>query len=400
MNGVTAIIYALLGVAAAVVHAAAPEPLTTEAIAEKIAAIGVRSVQSARGHLVVSGPDALGNAALLSLAEETAMAVEALTGLDLPFDRQSVRILVLPESVVPQVTAVLEHIFQGGGWIHRVVLADYGVMESAAAAECLCAAFLSVYRGSASSDVDGLRVPEWLRRGVLRGLTVAGRQETMDAALVRWQEGRLPSPAMILAGVPDPESGMAGDGAVADGAFVFWMGGFPERAVRFASLFRRLSEKKPLDMDWVREWLPGSGDPDEQWDCWMLSQRTVVRGVGTVSLAQFDQLYAEWLVYPGRGGVPYRARLSPASDCTVLGAYRDEAWFRAVVREKRHRIEMLAPGRALRFQALTAAYVRVLISLENGDPAEKVESLAADARRQWVDLREMVREAGGVWAEP
>ena len=187
---------------------------------------------------------------------------------------------------------------------------------------------------------------------------------------------------------------------MADGVFVLWMGGFPERAARFSSLFRRLSEGKPLDLDWVREWLPGDGDPDEQWDRWLLTQRTVVRGVGTVSLAQFDALYAEWLIYPGRGGIPYRTSLPSGADCTALVAFRDEDWFRAVVREKRQRIEMLAPGRALRFQELTAAYVKVLNSLENGDPVDKIESLAATARRQWTELRAIVRAAGGVWAEP
>lgn len=403
MNGAAIIIGVLpLLVAGGGMLVTASEPLTTEMIEERIAAIGVRSIQSASGHLVVSGPEPLQNAALLSLAETTASAVEELTGVKLPFNRQSVRILVVPPTATPLTQiARLEHNLLSGGWIHRVVLANYASMETMEAAEVLSTAFLSVYQGALAWDIDELRLPDWLRFGALRGLTVAGRQETIDVALSLWREGRLPALSTILSGVAanmTPQAVQERD--VACGAFLQWFAGYPERDVRFLNLFRRLSEGRPLDVDWVRTWLPEGGDPGEQWDRWLLTQRTVVRNVGTVSLLQLEALYAEWMIYPGRGGIPFSVRLPERADCTALVRYRDESWFNTVLRTKRHQIEILAPGRPLIFQTLTAAYLKVLTRLEDGASPAEIESLAAAARRQWVELHERVQQAGGVWSEP
>jgi len=378
------------------------EEVTTEEIRARISAIGVRSVQSSTGHLVVSGPDPFGNAMLLSLAGETADAVESITGNPLPFSRQSVRILVLPPSPAARANAVeLDHTFLNDFRIHRIVLADYAVMETEAAAEVLCAAFLSVYLGARSDAPDHSSLPVWLRRGMVRILTADNRQATIESALRLWRQGLLPPPARILALVAsDDGPGGSEDEAVACGSFMLWFTGLPEKSSRFSLLFRRLSEGGRTDPDWMQEWLPGAGDPDEQRDRWLLAQRTVVRGVGTVSLEHLDALYAEWLVHPGQCDIPNNTDLPEMADCTSLAAYRDEPWFTMAVRGKRLRIEMLAQGRPRRFQLVVAAYVESLNALERGEPMESVIALAGAARRQWLALRDIVGKAGGVWSDP
>ncbi len=377
--------------------------VSTADIRERIAAIGIRSVQSASGHIVVSGPDPLGNAFLLSLAEETAVALESLTGLSLPFERQSVRLQVSAVLQEPLDRGVsLTHTLLAGHWIHRVHLADYEMMQTEAAAVVLCSAFLSVYGGTTTGTDAGFALPYWFRRGVVRNMTVAARQETLAGALRLWYQGRLltPSPILGLEAPPLPEAGLAEDDVLACGALVLWFTSRPSRGSHYASLFRRLSDGGGVDLDWVRSWLPDGADPDEQWDRWLLSQRGVVRGVGTVSLEQFDALYAEWLLYPGRYGIPHDVELPARADCTALTAYRDQQWFTPVMREKRHRIEMLAAGRPKRFQALVGAFVRVLDAIEGGATATETGTLAVAAGRHWRGLREEVRQAGGVLAAP
>ncbi len=385
--------------------AAAPdEQPTIEMLRERMAAIGVRSVRSADGHLVVSGPDSFQNAILLAQAGEVRQRVQAVVGLPLRFDARSVRVLVMPENA-EKAPVVLQHAISGGAWIHRILLTDYAEILTRNGLEALCAAFLSLYlnpREAVDNRAASFVVPVWLRQGVQQLLTDEDGSRTMDQAMQLWREGRLPSPLLIM---NDPLPLGADDDAegrllVARGAFVLWLTdkSFGDNAV--AALFQHLSDGHDANVEWLREQLPDDGDTDELWGRWMLSQRQVVRSLGRLTLGHLDALQAEWQIQSGNGGIPLGITLPSGADCMSLLEYRDQPWFPAAIRQKRYRIEMLAQGRPELFQKLTAGYVSVLNAIEAGELPTSVVGMAVAARRQWQVLHEMVKQAGGVWSEP
>lgn len=384
------------------------DDLTVDEIRERIEAIGVHTSPSVDRHLMVSGPDQLSNSSLLSQIGITEVAVEDLTGFPLPFRSHSVRILVQPDAEAqtgPEEGGGvrLQHLYSSGIWIHRVLLPDYAAADSEAGREAICAAFLSVYMDAPESTAGQIPfgLPAWLRCGAAMVLSVERRQETLGRAERLWREGRLPVPLRLLVD-GDSLADRGRDSSLplmtAYGAFVVWFSDSPDCASRFENLFRHLSGGFPTDAAWLKERFP-EDDPDELWDRWLLSQRHIVRRLGSVSQEHLNTLRFEWQLRSGECSVPSAVQLAGEADCTTLAAYRNKPWFSTAIREKRYRIEILALGRAARFRTLTTAYVDVLNGLERGDPPAAVQALAEEAHRQWLSLRETVSAAGGEWVD-
>ncbi len=390
----------LLGVLAAGTAFGAEGTLSIEAIRERIAAIDVCSVQSAAGHLIVSGPDSFGNALLLAQVEETALALETLTGIALPFGMQSVRVLVTDTGYAgDEDVMAVRHVFSGGGWIHRAVLADYAGAQTEEGREVLCRVLLAVYTAGPSPVFT--EVPVWLWRGAARVQTLVGRQMTLEQAYALWRQGRLPAPRRILAG----RAASAADdeiGRIAFGAFMIWLAALPERPARFSAMFRHLVEGGTLDSAWVEAALPAAAgtDLDEHWDRWMLRQRHAVRLMGAVSTAHLEALRSEWLIFPGRDGIPRGVSIAQGAGIPALADWREASWFAAAVREKRRRIEWLAPGRPALYQAAVAAYLEVLEAVARGERETRLEPLSAAAAARRSAIEAQVEAAGGLWVEP
>lgn len=376
------------------------DSLTIEDVRLKIEAMDLSTVTSPDGSFVISGDDPMHNAVLLSLLGQMMQSVQSLTGLDASLAGRSVRILIAPPGrFLPDESIRIEHVPVSGGWVHRVVVDSYETIETLEALERLCAALLSVYFEPVVSGWDVSLPPPWLAGGVLRGLTPDDRARTLESALTAWSEGQLPFPLFVL-GDPKDTPSWEDTPMLSAGVFVIWLSGLPERGSLFETVFARLSSGQGIDLAWLQEQLPaGRGDPVEQWDRWLLSQRSRVRSLGSLSLTHLDALYAEWLIYPGRYGIPRGVDLIRRADCSHLLGFRDEEWFVDVVRNKRYRIEMLAAGRPANFQQLVKTFVDVLDALEFGAPDDIVQSLAANARYQWRLLREDVRQADQVSTE-
>lgn len=377
---------------------------TLEMIRERMEAIGIRSLRSADGHLVVSGPDSFENAMLLAWAGEVRQRVQSVIGLPLRFDARSVRVLV-PADSTNRVPIVLEHVSSGGLLIHRLVLQDYALIQSREGLDAMCAAFLALYidpKASGGNRAVSFAVPSWFHQGIAQVLTDEMRNETLDQAMGLWREGQLPPIVQIMS----DRSFLASDEEVgprllaARGAFVLWLTDMALEHNAVAGLFRRLSGGRTANREWLREQLADGGDPDELWDRWMLSQRQVVRALGRLTLAHLEALQAEWYVQSGIGGIPLDVTLPSGADGMSLLPYRDQPWFTAVIRQKRYRIEMLAQGRPARFRELTAAYVNLLNVIESDELPAAVVGMAVAARRQWHALYETVKAAGGTWSEP
>ncbi len=384
-------------------HGRADETPTIEEIRERMAAINIRSVRSADGHLVVSGPDSFNNALLLNMAGETRAQIESLVGMPLRFEARNVRLLVIQDAD-PAAGVRVEHVFSDGIRIHRVLLPDYAHGDTDAGREALCEAFLALYihpAGVRANSVASFAVPAWLRRGVPTVLTEQGRCDTFAQAIRLWREGRLLSPVRL---VMDPGVFDAGGDharvTTACGALALWLTDVNVGTARARSLFVRLSNGDVADLEWLREQQTDDGGSDEWWDRWILSQRHVVRALGSLTLVHLDALQAEWLIHPGDSGIPSGIVLPSEADCSALLSYRDEPWFKVAVREKRYRIEMLAQGRPERFRELVAVYAGILDAIEAGDLPAAVVGMAVAARRQSQALHETVKQAGGVWSEP
>jgi len=381
----------------------ADENPTIEEIRERMESIGIRSVRSSDGHLVVSGPDPFKNALLLKIAGDIRAQVESLVGMPLVFDSRSVRLLVM-QNADPTDAVRVEHVHSDGIRIHRVLLPDYVHGDSESGREALCEVFLALYihptepRGN---SVASFAMPSWLCRGVLPVLTEQGRSDTYEQAIRLWREGRLLSPVRMVLDpavldVEDDHARMT----TSCGAFVLWLTDVEVGTSRARSLFDRLSNGGEADGDWLREQHADIGVSDEWWDRWMLSQRHVVRALGRLTLEHLDALQAEWRIHSGDGGVPSDIAFPSAADCTALLPYRDQPWFKGAVREKRFRIEMLAQGRPVRFRELVGVYAGILNAIESVDSPTAVVGMAVEARRQSQALYETVKQAGGVWSEP
>lgn len=385
-------------------HAGGDDLPTLETIRERMEAIGIRSVRSSDGQLVVSGADSFMNAMLLAQAGEIRQRVQAVVGMPLQFDTRSVRVLVKPDADAAM-PIVLEHVFSGGQWIHRIVFPDYASSQAREGLEAVSAAFLALYIHPGSADTNrvvSFTVPAWLSQGVQQVLTDGDRSRTLDQALQFWHEGRLPSPVQMLTARPSPATGDddASRLLVAHGAFVLWLADRNTGEPSIADLFRHLSAGHAVNTEWLRQQLPEGVDPDASWDRWLLSQRHVVRSLGQLSLAHMETLRDEWLVQPGDQGIPADLELPAEANCVSLLQYRDQSWLPAVIRQKRYRLEMLAQGRPERFRELVSLYVNVLNAIESGERPPAVVGLAVNARRQWHALHETVKEAGGIWSEP
>ncbi len=384
-------------------HGRADEIPTIEEIRERMESIGIRSVRSSDGHLVVSGPDSFKNAFLLKMAGEIRAQVESLVGIPLSFESRSVRLLVM-QPADPAGGVRVEHVYSDGIRIHRVLLPDYAHGGTEVGREALCEAFLALYihpaepRGNSAAS---FAMPSWLRRGVLPVLTEQGRSDTYEQAIRLWREGRLLSPVRMVLDpavldVEDDHARMT----TACGAFVLWLTDVEVGTSRARSLFDRLSNGDEADGDWLREQHADNGGSDEWWDRWMLSQRHVVRALGRLTLEHLDALQAEWRIHSGDGGIPSDIAFPSAADCTALLSYRDQPWFKGAVREKRYRIEMLAQGRPVRYRELAGVYAGILNAIEAGDSPSAVVGMAVEARQQSKALYETVKQAGGVWSEP
>jgi len=381
----------------------ASEPPSTDMIRERIEAIGIRSLRSADGHIVVSGPNSFENARLLAWAGEVRERVESVVGLPLRFDARSVRFLVSPDDT-NRVALLLEHEYSAGLWIQRLVLRDYAAIQPREGLESICAAFLALYIKPGESDhgLGRFSVPSWLYQGVAQVLTAENRDVTLDKAMGLWREGRLPPLLQIMSdrSAPGPEDDEASRLLPARGALVLWLTGMASDQNTLTGLFGSLAEGRETNREWLRKQLAAEGgDPDELWDRWILSQRQVVRSLGRLTLAHLDALQAAWYVQPGIDGIPWDIALPSGADCMNLLPYRAQPWFSGVIRQKRYQIEMLAQGRPRRFHELTGAYVDVLNAIESGERPESVVGIAVMARRQWSRLHETVQQAGGAWSE-
>jgi hypothetical protein len=386
--------------------AAAGEPPTIEMIRERMQAIGIRSVSSADGHLVVSGPDSFRNAMLLAQAGDVRQRVQLVVGMPLSFDARSVRVLVNPDPAGNAAPLVLDHAMSGGIWIHRVVLTDYASIETRNGMEALCAAFLALYLTPpehANNPSASFVVPAWLRQGVLQVLTEDDHSRTLEQAIRLWREGRLPSPVAILADETPlaPDEDADGRLRAARGAFFLWLTDRSHGTKAISTVFQHLSKGHDTNEQWLRDQVANGGDPHALWNRWMRDQGQVIRSLGRLTLAHMEALQAEWCVQPGTDGIPADITLPADADGTSLLQYRDRPWFVTAIRQKRYRIEMLAQGRPENFRRLTAAYVSVLNAIETGEPPPTVVvGMAVSARQQWQALHEMVSQAGGVWSEP
>lgn len=385
-----------------VFHGRADEIPTIEEIRVRMDSIGIRSVRSSDGHLVVSGPDSFKNALLLKMAKEIRAQVESLVGMPLSFESRSVRVLVMQDADPTDVIRV-EHVHFDGIRIHRVLLPDYAHGDTESGREALCEAFLSLYihpRHPGGFSVFSFAIPSWLRRGVPLVLAEQGRSDTYEQAIRLWREGRLLSPVRIVLepAVLDAEDDHARM-KTACGAFVLWLTDAEVGTARARSLFDRLSNGDKADGEWLREQQAGDRGSDEWWDRWMLSQRHVVRALGRLTLVHLDALLEEWRIHPGDCGVPPDIELPSAADCTALLSYRDQPWFRRAVREKRYRIEMLAQGRPVEFRELVDVYAGILAAIESGLSHSVVVGMAVAARKQAQGLYGAVKQAGGVWSE-
>ncbi len=371
--------------------------LTRAALRARLALMRVHTAISADRRLYVSGPQLEGNALLLDAAEQIRGQIEALLGMPIPLEGQSVRLQVLTGTEEAQAgeSGVRVGVGQSAGErVYRVLFSGYAATYEAEARERVIYAFLLAYCGAAPGD--GAVVPElpaWLWQGVAAVLDPAERPAVLDRVRQDWMAGRLPSLAAVMAAGDVDRLDAAG--ARCSGAVVYWLTTWPSHRNIFRELFARLARGEPVGVDTLEVAL--GGDPDDRFDRWMLAQRRMIRGVGTVTQENVQALRVALLLSPGRDGIPRGVALKPGDGLSALWPYRDAPWFARAVRQRQQALQRVAPGRPERFRALVGEFVAVLEGLSQ---ASDVNTVRAQEKRARAGLERMaadVQAAGGFW---
>ena len=368
------------------------------ALRARMALLRLHTAISSDRTISVSGPQASANAYLLEAVQLQRTAMEALLRLPLPFHGQRIRLQVLPparEELDDDQEVLLRTEFVLGDLTHRLMLPNYESAFSPTAREALIYALLSVYVVDAGRGNTVPFLPPWFWQGVMHVLHPDDVKITLDYLDVLWRSGRVPPLAQFLRDAQ--EDRLEAEDAIFAGALVHWLASRPSHERIMPQLLTAFARQEPIDVDWLRARL--GADPDEQFDRWILAQRRIVRGVGTVLPSHVEQLQEAILLYPGQHGIPRSAAVPWGAQLHTLVAYRDRTWFQEAVQQRRSSLQLLLQGRPARFQEIVDAFIAVLDGVARGeDPAilEEQELLAG------LTLQLLVREleaSGGIWRE-
>ncbi len=368
------------------------------AIRARMALLRLHTAVSSDRVIIVSGPRPSSNAYLLEAVQQQRAAIERLLRMQVPFHGQRIRLQVLPSDEGDQDEEqgiLLRSQIVLGDLTHRILLPDYESSFSQTAQEALIYAFLSAYVLDAGDGKTRPYLPPWFWQGVMYVLYPDDVKITLDYVHDLWRSGRIPSLSGFLNDFQEDRLG-EGDARFA-GAVVYWLLSRPRHLRLRAELFAAFAAEEVVDINWLRERLPA--DPDELLDRWILTQRRVVRGVGTVLQSHLDDLQELLFLYPGRHGIPRSADISWGAPLHTLVKHRESTWFRDAIHWRRNRLQLVSQGRPTQFQEIVDAFIGVLDGVLSGAEIVELEEQEQGAHTSLALFAVQVQERGGVWRE-
>jgi len=376
------------------------EPLSIEEIKSRINSISALSASSSSGHFIVVGTNRLENVALIGWCEEARDRIAAVTGLPVPFKQRTIRFIVREDCTDAPGGAAVRHARQGDALVHRIYLRNYDAAYGRRGRQALCHAILAGYVGPSVEAI--LALPPWLWKGLEQNVLFGVRAANMEVALARWRDGTLDTVWEIVGtGVEDGRGNTieSDEKLIAYGAFVHWFASFPKRRERFKELFDKVASGHPISVATLTAMVPSVGEGmgiDDAWERWLMRQEHVVYLPGTVSTRVMDQLRADLFLHAGTGGVPLDASLPRSATIADLVSRRQEAWIPEAVQDKRHRLELLAVGRATVFRELVRQFDEFLSGLESDAPDTLLLERVTAAYVSMGILADQVEGSGGL----
>jgi hypothetical protein len=378
-------------------------PLDEQAVRARIAELSEISVISAGGHFVVVGSNRIENVSLAGFCEDVSERIESITGLEVPFEKRTVRLIVHSEGAVLPGGVSVRHAREADVVIHRIHLGSYAAAYSERGRQAICHTVLA---GHVMPPLDAaLKMPAWLWKGIEQELSTDIRRENMERALTRWSNGDLLSAWQILeVGSDAPPRDEADDRGrtISYGVFVRWLAAAPRKRERFGRIFEITSAGRAISAQDLTTMMVPAGSTqslDEAWDRWLMQQRHVVHAIGQLSTRVIDELYAELLISPGVCGIPLSAKLRRDASMADIVPLRNAAWIEGFVRSKRSRLELLGAGRAQAFRQVLARFVRFLVELDGKTSDDALLGMLADAEDALSALAGAVEAAGGILRE-
>ena len=223
--------------------------------------------------------------------------------------------------------------------------------------------------------------PAWLLAGVARHVSAEHRLTDFDLVHEQWQRGRLPTVAELLAA--DPPAVLQHPALQA--VLAAWLLDHPGEPL--AVLLRHLAEGTPWSAALVAATIHERKDVaalDGEWDAWQVSAVREIRQVGVTTPGVVSGFRAQLLLYPGDCGLPaaeaWRGRT--LDECLAWPA---TPAVKAAMRGKAVQLRIFAAGRDGALQRVAVAYASVLDAFAQGESADKLRTMLAQAeesRRQ------------------
>lgn len=364
------------------------------------------------GRFYVSGGDNALKLVMLKWLERTTEQVTGLVGLDMPFDRRSLWVVLREESNSRTGRVSISSTIMNADLVQRITITNHELADARDARDALCRLLLEAYvlehlrsdetrtgerRWRLPSQAPS--IPRWLWQGLSLNLFSSERQRISGAVLDLWQKGRIPSLADTLAGparTADASSAEATseEREAACGTLVAWFADQQDRGRRFAAVFQRVAASQPLDTEWMAKIIPGCASPadlEQAWDTWLLKQRRIVYEPGTLSKSMMEQLDAALLLYPGFSGIRWSEGAPDTLTMRGMITMPPGEGRAAVALARADALRSLSLGRSDRLRGVTDAYCAFLHAVAENRPRKEIEELLDEAEALHATLREDVR---------
>ena len=382
-----------------------------------------RSVTSRSGRFLVVGVDSTENMAIANWAEKIREKIENVLGIRLLAGaRQDVRITLAPPEKSAPFRVRAGHEAQRGKWVHFIAVegndkVDYEDLQGA-----LCYLLLSrhvflgakVLPGKERGPVDlrkegrlaRFRLPYWFVEGISQNLAGDLRAKNNEVVYKNWRGGQVEPIGHFLDGLVHKMAIHEDAGGAEDvpeeaalramsGMLMSWLMSLPGKDVRIRKMMERAKAGEAMTPEWLVTLVPGCetvGDLDEQWDRWIVHQRSVVVRPGQVTPRAIDRVRAELLLYTGDSGIPLSGRVNQVVGWSELITRRREDWIPVFAQSKGVALHLAAVGRGDRVGEVVNAYRKFLDALGRRKSERKLKKLLAAARK--------VLKAFAVWSMP